>query len=282
MTPDAPDDEAIADAAPAEALVELALEGVGYTVRIQGEAGPLDLLLQLIRKEELDIFDIQISRLTSAYLDTLEAMRRASVEPASEFLVMAATLLQIKSRLLLPRPPSLDDMDLDAEDPRADLVRQLLEYQRFREVAVALGGRTRLGWDCFDRPSGQDRPPADDDEDIAAHNVMRLIDAFRALVQRGGYTAPHDIYVERVTIGERIAEIADRLAAQGRTTFQALCGAARHREEIITTFLALLEMARLKLITVTQGDRLDPVYVEARVGAIGELGERAAGMLDEG
>ena len=264
-----------------ETPLELALEGAGYTVKLQTFAGPLDLLLQLIRREELDIFDIQISRLTTAYLDTLEAMRRAEVEPASEFLVMAATLLQIKSRMLLPRTPDMDDVELDDQDPRADLVRQLLEYQRFKEVAQGLGERVRLNWDAFDRPRGQDRPPSDDEEDIADHNVMKLVEAFRSLVERGQFTAPHDIYVERITIGERIAEIADRLAAQGRTTFATLIGTTRHREEVITTFLALLEMARLKLIRVTQGDRLDPLYVESRVGSIGQMGEVAAGMLDE-
>lgn len=257
------------------------VDGAAYAVRLPVFDGPLDLLLHLIRREELDIFDIPIARLTKAYLHTLELMRQLQIEPASEFLVMAATLLQIKSRLLLPRPPALDDID-DEGDPRTDLVRQLLEYQRFKEVAVGLGGCTLLGWDVFDRPGGLDRPRAEiDDDDLADQDVFRLAEAFRRLVERGGYVAPHDIYVERVSIGERIAQIADHLALEGRATFEHFCGGARYREEIITTFLALLEMARLKLIRVDQTDRLGPLYIEARVGAIGHLGEQAAGMLGD-
>ncbi len=259
---------------------ELFVGGAGYAVRLAVFDGPLDLLLHLIRREELDIFDIPIARLTAAYLETLALMRSLQIDPASEFLVMAATLLQIKSRMLLPRPPALDDLDDDG-DPRTDLVTQLLEYQRFKEVAAALDGGARLGWDWFARLAGQDRPPAEVDDEVADQDVFRLAEAFRRLVERGGFQAPHDIYVERVSIGERIAQIADRLALNAQATFEELCGRVCHREEVITTFLALLEMARLKLIRVTQADRLGPVHVEARVGAIGHLGEHAAGMLGD-
>lgn len=252
-----------------------------YAVKLPNFDGPLALLLHLIRREELDIFDIPVSRLTAAYLAHLELMRALHIEPASEFLVMAATLLQIKSRSLLPRPPGLDDVAEGVEDPREALVRQLLEYQRFQAVAEALGGRVRLGWDVFVRPDGIDRPKTDDDDPLADHDAYRLAEAFRRLARRGHFEAPHDIYVERVSIAERIAQIADRLADQERVAFSALCGQARYREEIITSFLALLEMARLKLIRTVQAERLGELWVEARVGAIGDLGERAAGMLDE-
>lgn len=270
-------------AAPAAgaAVDPVVIERGGYAVHLPVFDGPLDLLLHLIRKDELDIFDIPISRLTAAYLQTLEEMRRHGIEPASEFLLMAATLMQIKSRMLLPRPPGLDDVEEGVEDPRQALVRQLLEYQRFREVAVALGALPRVGRDIFLRPPGQDRPPEEDPE-LAALGIYKLAEAFRRLLERGHFEAPHDIYVERISIGERIAQIADLLAARQRTTFAALCVRARYREEVITTFLALLEMARLKLIRVTQGEPAGPVYVEARVGSIGEMGEEAAGMLEDG
>ncbi|MCA9537572.1 MAG: segregation/condensation protein A [Myxococcales bacterium] len=264
------------EAAPAPVVVD----GGAYAVRLPVFDGPLELLLHLIRKDELDIFDIPISRLTAAYLVTLDEMRRHGIEPASEFLLMAATLLQIKSRMLLPRPPAVDDIDEGLEDPRAALVQQLLEYQRFREVAVAMDGLAMVGRDVFLRTVGLDRP-ADEEGELAALDVYRLAEAFRELLARGQFEAPHDIYVERISIGERIAQIADVLAVRGRTTFASLCVRARYREEVITTFLALLEMARLKLIRVTQGESRGPVYVEARVGAIGELGEQAAGMLGD-
>ena len=124
------------------------------------------------------------------------------------------------------------------------------------------------------------RPPEKDPE-LAALGIYKLAEAFRRLLDRGTFEAPHDIYVERISIGERIAQIADHLAVEGRATFEDFCGGARYREEVITTFLALLEMARLKLIRVDQTDRLGPLYIEPRVGAIGQLGEEAAGMLGD-
>jgi segregation and condensation protein A len=261
--------------------VPVVVDGVRYAIHLPAFDGPLDLLLHLIQREELSIFDIPISRLTRAYLATLEEMRRQQMEPASDFLVVAATLLQIKSRMLLPRPPGLSDIEAETpEDPRADLVRQLLEYQRFREVAEGLGGLPRLDWHLFDRPTGQDRPEDDEEEALAAQDVYRLAAAFRSLIAKIHYEAPHEIDVERISIGERIAQIADRLAREGTLTFEQLCAGARHREELITTFLAMLEMARLKLIRLTQGDRLADVYVEARVGSIGVAGEQAAGLMD--
>lgn len=271
----------MSDAPPSDEAVTQP-DGARYAIHLPDFDGPLDLLLHLIRREKLDIFDIPIARLTAAYLASLEDMRRAQMEPASDFLLMAATLLQIKSRLLLPRPPSLEDIDADApEDPRAELVRQLLEYRRYREVADVLSTQPQLGRDVFYRPAGLDRPAADADAELAAQDIFRLGEAFRALIARTRFEAPHDIWVERISIGERIAQIADRLAESRTITFRALLSDVRHREEAITTFLALLEMARLKLIHTTQGEHLGELYIEARVGAIGDLGEEAAGMLAE-
>lgn len=258
-------------------MSEVVVGAAGYAVNLDVYDGPLDLLLQLIRKEELDIFDIPIARLTGAYLATLDTMRAEGVEPASEFLVMAATLLQIKSRMLLPRP-NLDDVEMD-EDPRDALVIQLLEYQRFREVADQLGGCVQLGRDVFSRADGLDRPQSE--AELAAQDIYRLAEAFRGLVNKGQYEAPHDIYVERISIAERIAQIGEKLAAEGKVTFADLCATVRYREEIITTFLALLEMARLRLIRTVQRERLGPLYLEAQVEEIEARGERAAGMLED-
>lgn len=261
--------------------VSVFLERDGFAIRSPAFDGPFALLLHLIRKEQLDIFDIPISRLTTSYLRALEQMRELAIEPASEFLVMAATLLYIKSRMLVPRrDDDADEDDPDADvDPREALVRRLLEYQRFQEVADALGQRPRLGRHLFIRPPGQDKPPEDDDAEAARHQIYQLGEAFRRLLSKRRFEAPHEIYVERVTIGERIAQIAEILARVQRATFTSLCESARHREELVTTFLALLEMSRLKLIRTSQPDRLGPLYVEARVGAIGPMGEDAAGNL---
>ncbi|MFN3201876.1 MAG: segregation and condensation protein A [Bradymonadia bacterium] len=247
-------------------------------VQVASFEGPLDLLLHLIRKEEFDVFDLPIAPLTAAYLRHLEAMRQISIEPAGEFLVMAATLTQIKSRLLLPRAPKGDDGEDDGLDPRADLVRLLLEYQRYQEVAEGLDACDQVGRDVFLRPDGLDRPP-EEEEALAEQQIFRLGETFRRLIARKRFVAPHEIYVERVSIGERVAQIAERLAEVGRTSFEALCDEAHSLEEQVTTFLAVLEMSRLKLIKLIQGDRLAPLYVESVVDAIAPIAEEAAGTL---
>lgn len=247
-------------------------------VQVASFEGPLDLLLHLIRKSEFDIFDLPIAPLTAAYLRHLEAMRQISIEPAGEFLVMAATLTQIKSRQLLPRAPKVEDAEEDGLDPRADLVNLLLEYQRYQEVAEGLDGCDQVGRDVFLRPEGLDRPP-DDEEDLAEQQIFRLAETFRRLIARKRFVAPHEIYVERVSIGERVAQIAERLALIQRLTFEALCDEAHSLEEQVTTFLAILEMSRLKLIRLIQGERCAPLYVESVVEGIAPIAEEAAGTL---
>jgi len=254
------------------------LDEGAYAVHLPGYDGPLALLLQLIRRDELDIFDIPIARLTAAYLETLSGMQALGIEPASEFLVMAATLLQIKSRMLLPKSPRADEIAGDLEDPRADLTRQLLEYQRFREVASALSERPIVGRDVFIRPVGLERPE-ESEAPLANLDAIRLAQAFRDALRRGGYQPPHEIYVERITIAERIAQIGHRLQREGRVSFALLCADSRHREEVITTFLALLEMTRLRLVQVIQGEAMGPLYIESKVDDIEVRGEEAAGML---
>ncbi|MEE2789071.1 MAG: segregation/condensation protein A, partial [Myxococcota bacterium] len=229
---------------------------------------------------ELDIFDIPIRRLTARYLESLDLMRDHGIEPASDFLVMAATLLRLKSQLLLPKRLVDDELDTLEIDPRAALVRQLLEYQIFKEAAGQIAERPWVGRELFTRPGGQDRP-RDPEAELATLDAYRLAQAFRGLMNRPEYRAPHDIYVERITIGERMAQIGDRLATKGKLSFAALCMEAQTSEEVITTFLALLEMARLRLIRVVQRKARAPLYIESRVDDIGMQGERAAGMLVE-
>jgi segregation and condensation protein A len=159
-------------------------------------------------------------------------------------------------------------------------VKQLLAYQAFKEVAGVLSDEVRLGRDVFVRPAGQDRPPEEDPE-LPTHDIYRLAKAFRTLIKKQSYQAPHEIYVERITIGERIAQIADRLALVGRVSFTNLVDKNTTREEVITTFLALLEMARLKLIGVEQRGPNTPLYINAKVDDINAQGEVAAGMLAE-
>ncbi len=243
--------------------------------------GPLDLLLHLISREEFNIFDIPIARLTQAYLDVIETWQKElDIEPASEFLLMIATLIHIKSQMLLPKDEQVQEAT-EEEDPREKLVFQLLEYQRFKEVAEELGSKLRESWEVFTRPAGLDRPEESEDPELCSQDAYRLGEAFRSLVAKSKYRAPHDIYVERVSIGERIAQIADLLALCPQTTFEELCLGLRYREEHVTSFLAILEMSRLKLVMTNQADRLGVIRVQSRVDEIAEKGERAAGMLTE-
>ena len=254
------------------------LDDGAYAVHLPVYDGPLGMLLHLIKRDELDIFDIPIARLTSAYLATLTEMRELGIEPASEFLVMAATLLQIKGRMLLPKAPGVEELVGELDDPRADLARQLLDYQRYREAAVVLEALPRVGRDVFVRPAGIERPQ-EVEAPLANLDVVRLALAFRDALRRGDYQAPHEIAVERVTIAERIAQIGHLLGREGRVSFTELCRTSRHREEVITTFLALLEMARLRLIRVIQRDAAAPLYIVARGDDVAARGEEAAGTL---
>ncbi len=255
-----------------------------FGIHLPDFEGPLDLLLHLIQRDELDIFNIPIAHLTASYLEMLELMEQTlEIEPASEFLLMLATLIHIKSRMLLPEEPQEAEGEAEPEeDPRERLVRQLLEYQRFKEVAQELGSKLRESWEYFMRPPGLDRPPEEEESgELCNQDVFRLGEAFRSLVAKSKYLAPHDIYVERISIGERIAQIADDLSVCPQTTFGALCSTLRYREEHVTSFLAVLEMSRLKLILTNQIERLGTIHVEARVDGIAEKGEQAAGMLSE-
>ncbi|MEZ4464544.1 MAG: segregation/condensation protein A [bacterium] len=259
------------------------VEGVRYAVHLPAFDGPSTSCSTLSGEKSCRSSTSPSRGSRRRTSKTLEQMRRQQMEPASDFLVLAATLLQIKSRMLLPRPPGLSDIEgEDPDDPRSGLVRQLLEYQRYREVAEGIGLLPRLDWATFDRPGGQDRPRDLEEEDpLTAHDVYRLAAAFRALLQKTPTSRPTRSTWSASPSGSASPRSPTALAAEGTLAFEQLCVGLRHREELITTFLALLEMARLKLIRVVQEDRLGALYLEARVGAIGVAGEEAAGLLAE-
>ncbi len=224
--------------------------------------GPLDLLLHVIQKHELDILDIPIAFITEKYLEYLALMQQLSIDIASEYLVMAATLAHIKSKMLLPTPPpdQEDGLDEEAEDPRAELVRRLLEYQKYKAAAAELAERSRLGVDVFGRGAIEDAPqgPAP----LAPATVFSLIDAFNRIVQRRKITIEHEVDFDRVTITERINEIVDVLKVRKRVTLEDLLPERMTRLELVVTFLALLEMTRLKLSRLYQAGPLSPLHIE--------------------
>ncbi len=234
----------------------------GYRVELPVFEGPLDLLLHLIQKHELDVLDIPISFITEKYLEYLSVMRTLAIDVASEYLVMAATLAHIKSKMLLPTPPADQDDALDEEeiDPRMELVRRLLEYQKYKNAAVDLAGREVLGKDVFSR--GASIEEAEGPAPLAPVTVFSLIDAFNRIAERRKITIDHEVSFDRVSIAERINEIVDHLKLRSRCTLEELLPESFSRSELIITFLALLEMTRLKVTRLYQASPLTPVYIE--------------------
>jgi segregation and condensation protein A len=227
--------------------------------------GPLDLLLHLITKHELDIIDIPIGFITERYLEYLSLMETLTIDVASEYLVMAATLAHIKSKMLLPTPPAdqEDGIEDEPEDPRAELVRRLLEYQKYKAAAVDLSERSRFGQDVFGR--GEIERPADGPAPLAQVGVFSLIDAFNRIVERRKIRVEHEVDLDRVSITERIGELADRLAGRVRCTLEELLPENVAQSDLIITFLALLEMTRLRMTRLVQSHPLAQLYVELAV-----------------
>jgi len=217
--------------------------------------GPLDLLLYLVRRHELSILDIPIRFVTEKYLEHLDLMRELNLDIAADYLVMAATLTYLKSRELLPPDPMelADDAQEDGVDPRAELIRRLLEYQKYKDAAERLAARPTLGRDVFSRgPVASGDAPAD--EPLAEVGLFALLDALGRVLGRAGAQITHDVVVDRISVLERIHQICDLLDAGSPRSFEELLEAGEDstRSFIIATFLALLEMARLRMIRVQQ------------------------------
>lgn len=238
-----------------------------------GFEGPLDLLLHLIQQHELDILDIPIAFVTERFLKYLAVMRSLSIDVASEYLVMAATLAHIKSKMLLPTMPEGQDDGLpgdEDEDPRAELVRRLLDYQKYKAAAAELAERGTLGKDIFGRGSSEAVPqgPAP----FATLGVFSLLEAFEKILSRTNVKLDHEVIFDRISITDRMLELNDKLVARRAMRFEDLVtepGRTPTRFDIVITFLAILEMAKLRMIKLYQSDPLAPIHVEL-AGSDGE------------
>jgi segregation and condensation protein A len=242
-----------------------------YHVKLDAFEGPLDLLLHLVRKHDVDILDIPIGFITQKYLEYLQAMRDLTIDVASEYLVMAATLTHIKSRMLLPRDPKQegdDDIREEELDPRAELVRRLLEYQKYKDAADKIAGRPGPGRDMFDR--GGESPLPEGPAPLAQVSVFKLFDAFSKVLERANKDIKHEVAFERIGITERIVQLTELLADRRRMRFEDLLLAAPTtgggdtptRFDMVITFLALLEMGKMRVARVTQDDPLGDLWVE--------------------
>lgn len=243
-----------------------------YRVSLPEFEGPLDLLLHLCKTHELDIVNIPISFITQKYLEYLEMMQSMSVEIAAEYLVMAATLAYLKSRELVPTPEPLETAGEEGEealDPREELIRRLLEYKKYKDAAEQLGGRPIEGRTVFSRgmPAGEAGDPG-----LAEHSVWKLIEAWAKTLQKAGPKHVHDVVIDRVSISDRINQIVDRLeAGQGSFRFEEIVdvGAPEPelRHQVVVTLLAVLELARLRVIRVLQDAASGAFFIAQREGA---------------
>ncbi|MDD5217758.1 MAG: segregation/condensation protein A [Candidatus Omnitrophica bacterium] len=226
--------------------------------------GPLELLLDLIRENKMDIYDIQISEITRQYLDYLAQMRELDLEVAGEFIVIAATLIYIKSRMLLPS--NEDDEDEEGGDPRAELVQKLLEYQAFKEAAKELGLLEGERAQIFTRQIADyylaDLDPSDVGIDTFSANLYDLLQAFQTVLTKAGRKNMHEVFEEIVSIEEKMTEIQALLMESKRILFSQLFQANRTRNELIATFLAMLELVRTKFARVRQDKQFAEIYIE--------------------
>ena len=239
---------------------------MGYEVKLEIFEGPLDLLLYLIRKNKIDIYDIPIALITEQYLQYLGVMKSLSLDMAGEYLVLASTLVHIKSQMLLPSP----DLESDQEvDPRAELVRQLIDYQVFKDAAAALEGRPMLERDLFKRGDHSEEMPEreDEQESFEEISVFALIEAFGRIMARMDETQQLQIDMEKISLADRINEIMERLAREGSLSFDDLMGRHRDRRLLIYTFLAILEMVRLRMIRIYQRHPFGAIRVVLAVEA---------------
>lgn len=273
-----------------EAPVDDSFESViaprdAFKLTLPNFEGPLDLLLHLIREHKLDIFDIPIALITEKYIAHLTKMKEINLDIAGEFLVMASTLLHLKSRMLLPReqqPAGQADAEENQPDPRAELVRRLLEYQKYKEAAEQLQGNDLLDRDVFPRRVRVASVPLDPEEiGYQEISVFKLIEALDRVLKALEPQFQHEVIRDRLSLSDAIHQLADQLRSGERVAFTALFQASRSRSQVIVTFLAVLEMCKLKLIRVFQNDDQGDIFVAARGDALKALGEKPEEIRDE-
>ncbi|MCL2625989.1 MAG: segregation/condensation protein A [Cystobacterineae bacterium] len=255
-----------------------------FRIALPNFEGPLDLLLHLIREHRVDIFDIPIALITEKYLEMLEKMRAIHLDICSEFLLMAATLLQLKSRLLVPSP-KLEAEELEEEggarDVREELVRRLLEYQKYKAAAQQLSQRPLLGKTVFCRAvQAQSVPLAEGEPQFMEVSVYRLIEVFNQALKKLEPKLQHEVIREQLSLSKAIQTLIARLQEKPSLAFLELLGAARSKSEITILFLGILEMCRLKLIRIQQQLETGDIFIVAReVLAEGVFQE--AGRIEE-
>jgi segregation and condensation protein A len=235
-----------------------------YKVKLEIFEGPLDLLLFLIKRDEIDIYEISLERITKQYLEYLQAFQELNIDVAGEFVVMAANLIYLKSRSLLPADQQPPEEDAEEDDPRWDLIRQLIEYKKFKEAAVQLHVRELEQERIFARDGGSPLAMADAPLRLGEVGIFQLINAFQNVIKRVEAREDlREIFGEHFTVSDKIETILQRIAGGARLRFSELFGEIASRVEIVVTFLALLELIRLKQVRATQANPFDEIELAA-------------------
>lgn len=219
----------------------------GYRVKLDQFEGPLDLLLFLVRKNEVDIYDIPIARITEEFLEYLELIEILDLDLAGDFLAVASTLIHIKSRVLLPEAPEEED----AEDPRLEIVRPLLEYARLKDAAVKLEGRHMLFRDVFSRDFVAEEMHEETEEELISVSLFDLLSAFKRVVEFSSRTKTLELEQHEYSLEDKMTDVLERLRAVKNVLFIELFSST-NRSELIVTFLALLELIRVGMVRVFQ------------------------------
>ncbi|MFG6665946.1 segregation and condensation protein A [Halomonas sp. HNIBRBA4712] len=242
-------------------------------VFLEAFEGPLDLLLYLIRRQNLDILTVNVAAITHQYIEYVELMKAMQIELAGEYLLMAAMLAEIKSRTLLPRPPKEEGEE--EEDPRAELIRRLQEYERLKEAAETLDTLPRVGRDWFSAQAGL--PPIETRVIHPEVELDELLGALSGILKRAELTQSHQVSREVLSTRERMLRIMEVLSAddaQGRyTPFEALFTPEEGRGGVVVTFMAILELSKEAMIEIVQNAPLSPIHVRARPAALADDGD---------
>jgi segregation and condensation protein A len=249
-----------------------------YRVSLDLFEGPLDLLLHLVKKHELDVVDIPVSFITEKYLEYLELMRRLNLDVAGEYLLMAATLAHLKSRELLPSPEPLPADAVEGEegeelDPRQELIKRLLEYQKYKDAAAELDNRPMPGRNVWTRGAALEIEGDGAEAPLADVPLHKLVEALADVLSRARVKLTHEVLVERLSITDRINQLVDRLDGEGSFSFascflfveQGDLGPDAHKHQVVVTFLAILEMTRIKLIRIAQPDEQSDILISRAV-----------------
>jgi len=234
-----------------------------YKVKLDVFEGPLDLLLYLIKQDEIDIYDISLERITSQYLEYLQAFKELNIELAGEFIMMAANLIYLKSRSLLPLEQQPPEEDAGEEDPRWELIRQLIEYKKFKEAATELHLRELQQERMFAR-EGASSLALQEPLRLGEVGIFQLINAFQTVIKRiEARQEVQEIFGERFSVSEKIDMILRRVGTGAPLRFSDLFGEVVSRVEVVVTFLALLELIRLKQVRAFQKNIFEEIEIAA-------------------